>query len=311
MAVFYKWIKGFDSTATLTDSQWTYLSWGSGMTSSTGTEGNPVNVGMLPTLQIAYGKSDDDSKINLGYLLSSQTPTPLIKTDFLTNHAWYFFDASYSTENTISSNDRRGWIQQIIDNNNESNTGFFIAAENGQSQGGGSLSNPLILKASTVLVRNASEDVCKVEGSEFVTLKQLRAEGKIQVDNTDDKSINTSGGIYSTKTIETASTCHAKMFNATSDIRSKENIQTAKYNALDLINKLPVYVYNYKGNNETVTGIMAQDLLNAQPKELDLVSNINATGIDGDYMSIKNDKFMFVLMKAIQEQQKEIEELKK
>ena len=54
---------------------------------------------------------------------------------------------------------------------------------------------------------------------------------------------------------------------------------------------------------------MAQELLEAQPKELDLVSNINASGENGDYMSIKNDKLMFVLMKAIQEQQEKIEAL--
>ena len=59
-----------------------------------------------------------------------------------------------------------------------------------------------------------------------------------------------------------------------------------------------------------MTGILAQDLLAAQPEGLDLVSNINATGVDGDYMSIKNDKLMFVLMKAIQEQQEQIEALK-
>ena len=46
------------------------------------------------------------------------------------------------------------------------------------------------------------------------------------------------------------------------------------------------------------------------PEELDLVTNINATGENNDYMSIKNDKLMFVLMKAIQEQQKQIEQLK-
>lgn len=101
----------------------------------------------------------------------------------------------------------------------------------------------------------------------------------------------------------------AQYFNATSDKRAKENIQQATYNALELIKKLPVYTYNYKNNSENVTGILAQDLLEAQPKELDLVSNTNATGENNDYMSIKNDKLMFVLMKAIQEQQEQIERL--
>lgn len=101
----------------------------------------------------------------------------------------------------------------------------------------------------------------------------------------------------------------ADYFNATSDKRAKENIQSATYNALELIKKLPIYTYNYKNKSENLTGILAQDLLEAQPKELDLVSNTNATGENGDYMSIKNDKLMFVLMKAIQEQQEQIEKL--
>ena len=104
--------------------------------------------------------------------------------------------------------------------------------------------------------------------------------------------------------------CSATYFNARSDKRAKENIALATYNALELIKKLPVYTFNYKKDKEKVTGILAQDLLEVQPEGLDLVSNINATGENDDYMSIKNDKLMFVLMKAIQEQQEQIEALK-
>jgi hypothetical protein len=102
----------------------------------------------------------------------------------------------------------------------------------------------------------------------------------------------------------------ATYYNARSDKRAKENITPATYTAIEIIKKLPIYNFNYKNNKEKVTGILAQDLLEAQPKELDLVSNINATGENGDYMSVKNDKLMFVLMKAIQEQQEQIEALK-
>ena len=55
---------------------------------------------------------------------------------------------------------------------------------------------------------------------------------------------------------------------------------------------------------------MAQDLLKLQSDDLDLVVNKNATGKDNDYMSIKEDKLIYILMKAIQEQQSEIEVLK-
>ena len=121
----------------------------------------------------------------------------------------------------------------------------------------------------------------------------------------------TSASLYTLGSIYAEKQCEASYFNARSDARAKENIQSATYSALDIIKQLPIYNYNYKNNpNERMTGILAQDLLKAQPEDLDLVSNKNATGIDGDYMSIKNDKLMFVLMKAIQEQQEEIQALK-
>lgn len=112
-----------------------------------------------------------------------------------------------------------------------------------------------------------------------------------------------------TKSIKVDEHVDALYFNATSDKRAKENIKPATYNAIELIKKLPVYTYNYKNKTEIVTGILAQDLLEVQPEGLDLVSNINATGENGDYMSIKNDKLVFILMKAIQEQQEQIEKL--
>ena len=54
---------------------------------------------------------------------------------------------------------------------------------------------------------------------------------------------------------------------------------------------------------------MAQDLLPYQ-EQLQLVSNEKATGENNDYMSIKDNKLIFILWKAIQEQQEEINKLK-
>ena len=103
--------------------------------------------------------------------------------------------------------------------------------------------------------------------------------------------------------------CRALYFSATSDKRAKENIEPCTLSALDFINKITVFSFNYKNHKENTIGIMAQDVLDTDFKDL-LVDNINATGVNGDYMSIKEDKLIFVLLKAIQEQQKEIEDLK-
>jgi hypothetical protein len=113
-----------------------------------------------------------------------------------------------------------------------------------------------------------------------------------------------------TKTLTVGDKCEALYFNATSDKRAKENITPATFSGLDLINKLSVYTFNYKDKTDVMPGILAQDLLEAQPAELSLVDNVAATGENGDYMSIKEGKLIFVLMQAIKEQQAQIEDLK-
>ena len=116
--------------------------------------------------------------------------------------------------------------------------------------------------------------------------------------------------LYNTKIIHTDDKCEALYFNARCDKRAKENITPATFSGLDLINKLPIYTFNYKDKTDVMPGILAQDLLEVQPEELNLVDNITATGENGDYMSIKESKLIFVLMQAIKEQQAQIEDLK-
>lgn len=104
--------------------------------------------------------------------------------------------------------------------------------------------------------------------------------------------------------------CRALYFSATSDKRAKENIVLADFSALDFIQQTPVYSFNYKNNTIPMIGIMAQDITQTELKEF-LVDNCEASGENNDYMSIKEDKLIFVLMKAIQEQQEQIELLKR
>lgn len=103
----------------------------------------------------------------------------------------------------------------------------------------------------------------------------------------------------------------ASYFNSTSDIRAKKDIAKIDFSALNLISSVPVYSYKYKNDitNTSTIGVMAQDLLPYQ-EQLQLVSNEKATGENNDYMSIKDNKLIFILWKAIQEQQEEINKLK-
>lgn len=102
----------------------------------------------------------------------------------------------------------------------------------------------------------------------------------------------------------------AGYFITTSDRRAKENIQDMNFNALDLVLKTPIYSFDYKETQTPSIGIIAQDVQDVQIGNFSLVDNKNASGIDFDYMHIHEGKLVYILWKAIQEQQKEIQALK-
>ena len=147
-------------------------------------------------------------------------------------------------------------------------------------------------------------------GDTTATWLSVKGSSGTVCDITNQGNITTQGNITATGWIKTDQYMQALYFNATSDIRAKTDIKQLNIKAAELIKDLSIYTFKYKENNEPSIGIMAQDLLKLQPDGLDLVVNKNATGKDNDYMSIKEDKLIYILMKAIQEQQSEIEALK-
>ena len=102
----------------------------------------------------------------------------------------------------------------------------------------------------------------------------------------------------------------APYFNAVSDKRAKENIIPFKGDALKIINSLQTYTFNYKNNPTTSYGILAQDLVDTKINDFSFIDNIAATGIDDDYMKVKESKLVYLLVEGLKAQQKEIEELK-
>ena len=111
--------------------------------------------------------------------------------------------------------------------------------------------------------------------------------------------------------IDSSCYCQAGYFNATSDARAKENIRKSNFSALSIINSLPIYNFNYKNSDKPSIGVIAQEAARFDIDDFSLVENIEATGKDNDFMSIKESKLIYILWKAIQEQQEEIEDLKK
>lgn len=157
---------------------------------------------------------------------------------------------------------------------------------------------------------NLMSNKLKVSGeAEFS--KNIKSSGSI---NTDTQPIYTiSGNIYSINgnIYTTKGKCEALYFNALSDKRAKENISIARFNALSTVKALPVYNFNYIARpQETTIGLIAQEAAIHNLDSFSLVDNLDATGHDNDFMSIKESKLVYVLWKAVQELSDEVDQLK-
>ena len=94
----------------------------------------------------------------------------------------------------------------------------------------------------------------------------------------------------------------ATSYNTSSDYRLKQDIKD--FNGLDLVSKLKAYDYEWKSDKTRSYGVIAH--------ELQSVINYAVTGVkDGkDMQGVDYSKIVPVLIKAIQEQQLQIEQLK-
>ena len=155
---------------------------------------------------------------------------------------------------------------------------------------------------------------------DFDTVK-FEANTGLKVYKNDDLTyflLNASGiTVKSNATFEKTITCSdqitAVSFNATSDKRAKTNIKRLdQEKALDIVNKLPVYSFNYKKDNTPSIGVLAQEaaVYDGAIPNFSLVSNEQATGENGDYQTVKESKLVYILWAAIQEQSRQINQLK-
>ena len=155
---------------------------------------------------------------------------------------------------------------------------------------------------------------------DFGTVK-FEANTDLKVYKNDDLTyflLNASGiTVKSDATFEKTITCSdqitAVSFNATSDKRAKTNIKRLdQEKALDIVNKLPVYSFNYKKDNIPSIGVLAQEAMvyDGAIPNFSLVNNEQATGENGDYQTVKESKLVYILWAAIQEQSRQINQLK-
>mgnify|MGYP002515560493 FL=1 len=131
-------------------------------------------------------------------------------------------------------------------------------------------------------------------------------------------TLNASGiTVKSAATFEKDVKCDGQIqavsFNATSDKRAKTNIKRLdQEKALDIVNKLPIYSFNYKKDNIPSIGVLAQEasVYDGAIPNFSLVNNEQATGENGDYQTVKESKLVYILWAAIQEQSRQINQLK-
>ena len=104
---------------------------------------------------------------------------------------------------------------------------------------------------------------------------------------------------------------YATYFYGTSDRRLKENIKDLDLNCLDLVNNINLREFSWKADetHKPVIGAIAQELKQILPEKY-IHEFIGGQETKDEYLSINDSKLVYLLIGAIQEQQKEIESLK-
>ena len=104
---------------------------------------------------------------------------------------------------------------------------------------------------------------------------------------------------------------YATYFYGTSDRRLKENIKDLDLNCLDLVNNINLREFSWKADetHKPVIGAIAQELKQILPEKY-VHEFIGGQETKDEYLSINDSKLVYLLIGAIQEQQKEIENLK-
>ena len=104
---------------------------------------------------------------------------------------------------------------------------------------------------------------------------------------------------------------YATYFYGTSDRRLKENIKDLDLNCLDLVNNINLREFSWKADetHKPVIGAIAQELNQVLPEKY-RHEFIGGQETKDEYLSINDSKLVYLLIGAIQEQQKEIESLK-
>lgn len=165
--------------------------------------------------------------------------------------------------------------------------------------------------------------------TEYTVFQMMQSDGRMAIEESDKGYILDIGnsGITSNRrltmfgsnqivcginqTVIDSTKIEAPYFNATSDRRAKEDLLPFSGKALDIINQIQTFTYKYKDTKQVSYGVMAQDLLDIKINDFSFVENAAATGENGDYMSVRESKLVYLLLEGIKELQIEVNNLRK
>ena len=165
--------------------------------------------------------------------------------------------------------------------------------------------------------------------TQYTVFKMIQSDGRMAIEESDKGYILDIGnsGITSNRrltmsgsnqivcginqTVIDSTKVEAPYFNATSDRRAKEDPLPFNGKALDIINQIQTFTYRYKDTKQVSYGVMAQDLLDIKINDFSFVENAAATGENGDYMSVRESKLVYLLLEGIKELQIEVNNLRK
>lgn len=325
MAIFYEKIKGcsIDTTGTNNKDLWSIVKWGGVPEKSKLTTGEIKNFNLvfIPTLTV-HGATAASSTYNFGhFLVAGSTPEDDKKyTISSPAHQYIYTDLCFGKKGSTL------YVEHIesLDSNKTLDINDFVCITD----------TTLVIKEGSkahkanfvMLDRDKTEvyniDISSNNTSLTSTIKNLTFNNITscsfkQGDNgTDPYPFQFKGGVkmdgntWVTGSLKADSKVEALYFNATSDSRAKTILGKVP-NALSTIVDTPIYEYFYTDDAKKteLIGILAQDLLK-NGDEFHIVNNQSATGVNGDFMTIKEDRLTFVLWKALQELTEEVKELR-
>lgn len=153
-----------------------------------------------------------------------------------------------------------------------------------------------IALSSTAVQKADAVNIPKASGTTYLCGKDTTGEAYASPKYIDTLTVNTDGSLVSSSSIEATS------FNATSDIRLKDNIKTSDMDATNIVDTIDIVDFNYKATPDVKQfGVIAQSLKEVCPE-------VVVKGEDG-YLRIKESKLVYILWKALQDANERIANL--